>query len=197
MIMSESWKKTVTNVSDKIFPGLMYSESYPLSKLNKIGDEIVTNLPLQMSLYFNVIFFPFWLVTVITMLFVKYDYLSPMYRFILVTILIVVSIVECFRLHLGYLGNLTEKIPELAAFWMISGLLSFPLQIFPIAKRNTLPQPAEIGVQSVMLVLLFIQLISGFVALRNVAKCLAEKFQQMQLELSSEEHKSECKNKDI
>ncbi|XP_046390362.1 transmembrane protein 17-like [Ischnura elegans] len=184
--MSESWKMTITNVSDKIFPGLSYSKSYPVSEFNKIGNEILTSLPLQMSLYFNVIFFPFWLVTMSVMLVIKYEYLSSMYQFLLVIILIVVSLIECLRLHLGYLGNLTEKIPELAAFWMISMLLSLPLQTFPLAKLNTLPQPAEIGAQSVMLVLLIIQLISGFIALRRAAKYLASKFQEVQVEMNSE-----------
>ncbi|XP_071439834.1 transmembrane protein 17-like [Hetaerina americana] len=184
--MTESWKRTITNVSDKIFPGLLYSKSYPMSDFNKIGNEILTSLPLQMALYFNVVFFPFWLVTMCVMLAVKYEYLSAMYQFLLVTILIVVSLIECLRLHLGYLGNLTEKIPELAAFWMISILLSLPLQAFPLAKLNTLPQPAEIGAQSVMLVLLMVQLTSGFVALRRAATYLASKFQEVQLEMTNE-----------
>jgi hypothetical protein len=38
------------------------------------GDEIVSSLPLQMSLYFNVIFFPVWLTTVIIMLQLKVNH---------------------------------------------------------------------------------------------------------------------------
>lgn len=41
-----------------------------------LGDEIVTNLPLQMALYFNVVFFPFWFIVMITMLYLKVSNLS-------------------------------------------------------------------------------------------------------------------------
>ena len=41
------------------------------SSLFILGSTVVTNLPLQMALYFNVVFFPFWLITIIFMLYHK------------------------------------------------------------------------------------------------------------------------------
>ena len=52
-----------------------------------------------------------------------------MYKFILVTLLVATTIIEITRLYLGYLGNLTEKVPELAGFWLLTVLLQFPMVI--------------------------------------------------------------------
>ncbi|XP_069684449.1 transmembrane protein 17B-like [Periplaneta americana] len=180
--MAESWKQRLTSASDKIFPGLTYYNSYGETEFIKLGNEIVSNLPLQMSLYFNVIFFPFWLCTVITMLQLKYECLSNIYRFIVVTILIAVIGIECLRLYMGYLGNLTEKIPELAGFWMLSLLLQFPLQMFLFVNEETIPSPIERAVQGIMLSFLIVQLISGFFALRHASQHQAKRFHIMQFQ---------------
>ncbi|KDR21925.1 transmembrane protein 17-like [Zootermopsis nevadensis] len=146
------------------------------------GSETVSNLPLQMSLYFNVIFFPVWLITVIIMLQLKYECLSHIYRFTVVTVLIAVIGIECLRLYMGYLGNLTEKIPELAGFWMLSLLLQLPLQLFLFVNEETVPLPIERAVQGVMLSFLAVQLVSGFVALRHASKHQAYHFHVMQFQ---------------
>ena len=76
----------------------------------KLGNEIVSDLPLQMALFFNVCYFPAWLIISIVIASVKYEYLNYLYKFVLVTILIAATIIEIIRLYLGYLGNLTEKV---------------------------------------------------------------------------------------
>nr|CAD7198552.1 unnamed protein product [Timema douglasi] len=181
--MAETWKRTVTSFSDRLFPGLSYPHPYSESDYIYFGNEIISSLPLQMSLYFNVLFFPIWLITVAVMLHVKYDCLSNMYRFIVVTILVAVIGIECLRLYLGYLGNLSEKIPELAGFWMLSLLLQFPLQIFLFANERTVPQVVERAVQGVMLSLLVVELVSGFIALRRAARHQTKRFHLLQLHM--------------
>ncbi|PNF24795.1 hypothetical protein B7P43_G15258 [Cryptotermes secundus] len=135
-----------------------------------------------MSLYFNVVFFPVWLVTVVIMLQFKYECLSNIYRFIVVTVLIAVIGIECLRLYMGYLGNLTEKIPELAGFWMLSLLLQMPLQLFLFVNEETVPLPIERVVQGVMLSFLAVQLVSGFFALRHASQHQANRFHIMQFQ---------------
>ena len=44
------------------------------------------------------------------------------------TVLVATTIIEITRLYLGYLGNLTEKVPELAGFWLLTVLLQLPMQ---------------------------------------------------------------------
>ncbi|KAK0171362.1 hypothetical protein PV328_009103 [Microctonus aethiopoides] len=53
------WKSTVITASDRIFPGLVYYNQE--KQLCDTGNCIKSNLPLQMSLYFNVWLFPIWI----------------------------------------------------------------------------------------------------------------------------------------
>ncbi|XP_006114132.1 transmembrane protein 17 isoform X4 [Pelodiscus sinensis] len=96
-----------------------------------LDNEIVASLPLQMSLYFNLYFFPFWWVSSVVMLQLKYPVLPDYYKFILVTVIVIVSLIEAIRLYLGYMGNLQEKQPHITetilfSFMQFSGsLLSY------------------------------------------------------------------------
>ncbi|GLH15180.1 Protein of unknown function [Gryllus bimaculatus] len=184
--MSESWKRTVTSVSDKLFPGLAFYHPYAEDGGLHLGNQIVSDLPLQMSLYFNIVFYPFWLVSSIVMLSLKYECLTSMYRFLVVTIFVFVIVVECLRLYLGYVGNLNERIPELAGFWMLSVLLQLPLQLFLFINENTLPQPLDRIMQLIMIIMLLIQLFTGFKALRTAARYQANRFHIMKFQLVSE-----------
>ena len=83
---------------------------------SKLGNEIVSDLSLQMSLFFNVCYFPAWLVVSVGMTSLKYDSLNYLYKFILVTILIAVTVIEATRLYLGYLGNLKERVSNELSF---------------------------------------------------------------------------------
>lgn len=71
----------------------------------------------------------------------KYHLLNYLYKFVLVTILVAVIIIELVRLYLGYLGNLTEKVPELAGFWLLTILLQLPLQGFLLLNTDLILVP--------------------------------------------------------
>uniref|UniRef100_T1HFI1 Uncharacterized protein n=1 Tax=Rhodnius prolixus TaxID=13249 RepID=T1HFI1_RHOPR len=60
----------------------------------------------------------------------QFSKLEILYQFILALSLVAVIIIEGIRLYIGYIGNLKEKIPEIASFWLISVLLQTPLQMF-------------------------------------------------------------------
>ena len=69
-------KQTLKQVGETMFPGI--SESYAHSKprfsnlpISKLGNEIVTDLPLQICLFFNLCYFPFWLIISIDIAYVK------------------------------------------------------------------------------------------------------------------------------
>ena len=126
--MGEVARQTFKQVSETMFPGIsetyknqsMYRKnsagSYLGMEINKkspaikLGNEIVSDLPLQMALFFNVCYFPAWLIISIVITTVKYDHLNYLYKFVLVTVLVAATIIEIIRLYLGYLGNLTEKV---------------------------------------------------------------------------------------
>ncbi|XP_049808186.1 transmembrane protein 17-like isoform X3 [Schistocerca nitens] len=81
---------------------------------------------------------------------------------------------ECLRLYLGYIGNLSDKVPELAGFWLLSLVPQLPLQLFLLLNQNIMLQPLEQIVQSLSVLLLIIQLLTGFFALRHSSKVHAE-----------------------
>ncbi|NWI59968.1 TMM17 protein, partial [Calyptomena viridis] len=139
-------------------------------------NEIVSSLPLQVSLYFNVYFFPFWWLSTVVILYLKYPVLSDYYKFILVTIMILTSLIEVIRLYLGYLGNLQEKVPELAGFWLLSLLLQLPIILFLLFNEGLNIQALERAVHMVFASFLTFQVIAAFVTLKRMVNKLATHF---------------------
>ncbi|NWU60971.1 TMM17 protein, partial [Pterocles burchelli] len=141
-------------------------------------DERVSSLPLQMSLYFNVYFFPCWWLSTVVMLHLKYPILSDYYKFILVTIMILTSLIEVIRLYLGYMGNLQEKVPELAGFWLLSLLLQLPMILFLLFNEGLRIQPLERAVHIIFAVFLTFEVIAAFVTLKRMVNKLATHFRR-------------------
>ncbi|NWX22606.1 TMM17 protein, partial [Aegotheles bennettii] len=139
-------------------------------------NEIVSSLPLQMSLYFNVYFFPCWWLSTVVMLYLKYPDLSDYYKFILVTVMILASLIEVIRLYLGYMGNLQEKVPELAGFWLLSLLLQLPVILFLLFNEGLKIQPLERAVHTIFTAFLTSQVIAAFFALKRMVNKLATHF---------------------
>ncbi|KFW05808.1 Transmembrane protein 17, partial [Eurypyga helias] len=139
-------------------------------------NEVVSSLPLQMALYFNVYFFPFWWLSAVVMLHLKYPILSDYYKFILVTIMILVSVIEIIRLYLGYMGNLQEKVPELAGFWLLTLLLQLPMILFLLFNEGLKIQPLERAVHIIFALFLTFQVIAAFVTLKRMVNKLATRF---------------------
>ncbi|XP_069089151.1 transmembrane protein 17 isoform X1 [Pleurodeles waltl] len=138
--------------------------------------DVVSSLPLQMSLYFNAFYFPFWWLCDVVILQLKYSILPDYYKFILVTVLILVSLIEAIRLYLGYTGNLQEKVPELAGFWLLSLLLQLPLVLFLLLNEGLEPQPLERATNIVFALFLLFQVVSGFITLKHMVNHLATRF---------------------
>ncbi|XP_053155635.1 transmembrane protein 17-like [Hemicordylus capensis] len=139
-------------------------------------NEIVSNLPLQMSLYFNLCFFPFWWLSSVVVLQLKYSFLPDYYKFILVTVIILSTLIEIIRLYLGYMGNLQEKVPELAGFWLLSLLLQLPLILFLLLNESLKIQPLERAVHIIFVIFLVFQVITAFLALKRMVNQLATRF---------------------
>lgn len=138
--------------------------------------RVLSSLNLQMSLYFNMWFFPFWWISEIVMLNLKYSVLPDYYKFILVTILIVMTCIEIIRLYLGFTGNLQEKVPELAGFWLLSMLLQLPLILFQLFNEAILIQPLERGIHIVLSIFILTQALTGFIALRDLVRHTESQF---------------------
>ncbi|XP_003230419.1 transmembrane protein 17 [Anolis carolinensis] len=175
MSLPEPVRRRLSSFSRTVFTD--NSRTGPESGGDDVPDnEIVSSLPLQMSLYFNLCFFPFWWLSNILMLQLKYPVLPDYYKFILVTIAILTSLIEIIRLYLGYMGNLQEKVPELAGFWLLSILLQLPLILFLLLNEGLKIQPLERAVNIIFIVFLSFQVISAFLALKKMVNQLATRF---------------------
>ncbi|KAM6937508.1 transmembrane protein 17B [Xenentodon cancila] len=144
--------------------------------------RILSSLQLQMSLYFNMWFFPWWWISEAVTLQLKYPALPDYYKFILVTVLPLMTLIEVIRLYLGYTGNLQEKVPELAGFWLLSILLQFPLILFQLFNEAILIQPLERAVHIVLSIFILTQALTGFVALRDMVRHTESQFHLRQFD---------------
>ncbi|CAG5925309.1 unnamed protein product [Menidia menidia] len=125
-----------------------------------------------MLLYFNMFYFPCWLFSSAFMLEAKYHYLPGYYQALLITGVVLVTVIEVIRLYLGYLGNLKERVPELAAFWLLSFTFQLPVLLFFVTDEGTLILPLERAVHSVYLLFLVSEILASFLALRTMTRKL-------------------------
>merc|ERR1711953_1409342 len=176
---------TLISVSERVFPGISVGLANNYNTMEcaavKLGNQVVSSLPLQLVLYFNVIYFPFWLSVTIMVMTIKDHLLNYLYKFVLVTVIVAVIIIELVRLYLGYLGNLTEKVPELAGFWLLTVLLQFPMQGFLLVNEDLVILPMERATNVIMVAILVVELTVGFIALRRITEHQAKKFHLHQL----------------
>ncbi|XP_041879976.1 transmembrane protein 17B-like isoform X2 [Corvus kubaryi] len=138
--------------------------------------EVLSSLPLQVMLYFNVYYFPVWCLAEGIMLHLKYHLLPWHYQLLLVTAFLILSLAEGSRLYLGYLGNLQEKVPELAGFLLLSFLIQLPLLLFLLTDSQVIHLPLEVPMHSLFLAFLLIEIVAAFLALRTMTKQLAAQF---------------------
>ncbi|NXG54214.1 TMM17 protein, partial [Hemiprocne comata] len=161
------------------FSRTVFTDSHrtgPQYRGHHADNKIIPSLPLQMSLYFNVYFSPFWWLCTVVMLYLKYPVLSDGYKFILVTVMILASLIEVIRLYLGYMGNLQVKIPELAAFWLLTLLLQLPIISFLLFNEGLNIQPLERVVNIIFALFLTSQAIAAFFTLKRMVNKLATHF---------------------
>ncbi|KAJ3603989.1 hypothetical protein NHX12_028730 [Muraenolepis orangiensis] len=142
---------------------------------------LASHLPLQMLLYFNMWLFPCWWASAVAMLHLKVHPHLPYYQGLLVTGLILLTSIEATRLYLGYVGNLTEKVPELAAFWVLSVAAQLPVVLFFLTDEATVILPLERAVHGVYLLFLLAQVACAFLALRTMTRKLTLLFRLRQI----------------
>uniref|UniRef100_UPI00398EF71A transmembrane protein 17-like n=1 Tax=Pristiophorus japonicus TaxID=55135 RepID=UPI00398EF71A len=148
------------------------------------ANAMVSSLPLQMALYFNVFFFPFWWVSEVAMLELKYSMLPGYYQWLLLAASIILTVIECVRLSLGYMGNLQEKLPELAGFWLLSFTIQLPIILFLLTDESIIILPLERAVHSLYFTFLVFELVVAFQALRKMTNHLATRFYLRQFQES-------------
>ncbi|KAK0054138.1 transmembrane protein 17B [Biomphalaria pfeifferi] len=177
--MDTTFRRTMTSVTDILFPVNKEKEEIRQQILRK-NHEYVTNLPLQMLLYFNCFYFPFWFIGSLVILDLKWQPLDELYRIVLVAIYIVYFIIEIVRLYLGYLGNLMERVPELAGSWLLTLLLTTPLILLLLINDNAIVLPFERALHIIMTIMVILEVIIGYFAIRAMVNYQVTKYHLQQ-----------------
>ncbi|XP_046847622.1 transmembrane protein 17B-like [Xenia sp. Carnegie-2017] len=175
-------QRAFTSVTETVFPGSQSLRHVLKEKNLGSGTELVSDLLLQMCLYFNSYFSLFWFFSSITMLVTKYKYLASYYKFILIVIYIIMVVVEMIRLYLGNVGNLNEKVPELAGFWLLTLLLQLPLTLLLLFNEAAIVLPLERAVHIVMAIFVILEVVQGYRVINMLTRNQISKFHLRHLE---------------
>ncbi|XP_071179889.1 transmembrane protein 17-like [Mytilus galloprovincialis] len=175
-LLGRSLRKTVTSFTDVLFPISKDAQDPQQYQLKKTGNEYVTNLPLQMALFFNIFYAPFWLTATLVTFEVKFSYLSTLYLILLIAIYVVFTIMEVVRLYVGFVGNLAERVPELAGSWLLTVLIQLPLILLLLFNTQPLLLPFERAVHIVEALFIVFEAICGYFAIRTMVNYQVTKF---------------------
>ncbi|KAJ8380145.1 hypothetical protein SKAU_G00009230 [Synaphobranchus kaupii] len=90
--------------------------------------------------------------------------------------MVLLTAFEGLRLYLGYVGNLKEKVPELAGFWLLTFLFQLPILLFFLTDEGIVILPLERAVHSVYLLFVLSEVLAAFLALRAMSRKLTLQF---------------------
>ncbi|XP_064486911.1 transmembrane protein 17A-like [Ornithodoros turicata] len=168
--------KLVESVTESLFPGVLQNQkNKPSLRPFRFDDEILTNLPLQMLIFFNSCYSPLWVIARVLALYLKYRYLDETYQVLCSAILLMMTLVEAPRLYLGHLGNLTEEMPALAGFWLLTTILQLPLLLW-LACGTPLALPIERAIDVPQFVILPVEVMLGFFVVRKITRHQRKQF---------------------
>jgi len=203
---------TITNNPDYLHPGVskvLQNVTRYVSKplgLNKPLNEgkakqevdYASSLVLQVMLYYNVYFLPCWFLGITFLLPVivspinKLGEIDQVLIVLMLFAFIVMVIFEFARLLLGYIGNLRERVPELTAFWLLTLMVELPLGVFELIIYWFLPlkAPMIFALELVHFIIIVLQTIFGYIALRILARYQISRFHYKQFEMDTNDHQN-------
>lgn len=139
-----------------------------------------------MLLYFNVCFFPCWVLSLAFVLPVLTQSTSSTHIILMVFAFGFKAIIEFARLYLGYAGNLAERMPELTAFCLLTMIFQIPLSIFLLIYQFIANMGGKLAlvlaVQVVYTLFLLLEIIFGIAAVRVMVTAQSSRFHYRQFE---------------
>ena len=155
----------------KLFPN--YDDRIQKSTNNQ---EIKGNVSFQILTYFNILYFPVWIIVTLSSLIFKFLFAEFQY---LNLISIIFAVVEVARLYLAFNGNHREQVSDLTGSTFLS---IFPQLVILLASTfmnyisSGFVLPIEFGTNLIYLTLLVAEIVVGFQATQTLVK-----IQNMQL----------------
>lgn len=170
-------------------------QTYLHSKQARIEIDYSSSLPLQMLLYFNVCFFPCWLLSLTFVLPVLALSSGTNHTILMVFAFAFKAIIEFIRLYLGYTGNLSERMPELTAFCLLTIIFQIPLSIFLLIYQLIASMGVQLSlvfaVEIIYIAFLTLEAIFGIYAVRIMVTAQTSRFHYRQFEevISANDHR--------
>ncbi|EFX85355.1 hypothetical protein DAPPUDRAFT_300429 [Daphnia pulex] len=168
----QSVQNVLESFSDRIFPGLsdIPQDFSFVSGQSDIVYDVQSSLVLQMSLYFNLVYYPVWLAIILASFVAKHQCFGWFSYLLLGIGVSACCVTEATRIYLGMSGNLSEQVAELSTFWFTTLLVQLPLVTIILIVALSLSQILEIVALSISSLLMAVQLCVSFTTLRNVAR---------------------------
>eukprot|EP00794_Sanderia_malayensis_P014265 gene14265-15752_t len=180
--MADGLRNRLTNATTAMFPNTRQSNITDKKRLLNVETNLASNLALQVILYFNAYYSGFWFIICIVTFVAKYEKLDSVYKFVLIVIYVIMAIIEIGRLYLGYTGNLQEKVPELAGFWLVTFILQLPLSCVLLLNETALIMPMERAANIILVLFIVFEIIQGYRAVKALTEHQVEKFHLKQFD---------------
>ena len=147
-------------------------------------EEVGSSLPLQMLIYFNGYYSIMFVVMSVFLTFHRLDtyMMDPFFRLLIPVVTVIWVICEPVRLYFGWSGNLTENVPGMSAFCLLTAFPVLPCTLFlAFGQAPFLPFDTAVGVPMIVFLLLEF-LVSAFSLRKLIEKQTAKFFQLLQEE---------------
>ncbi|VDK34792.1 unnamed protein product [Dibothriocephalus latus] len=173
--MSTGLKQAVNRVTAYVFP-VTNSELETLRLKQKFGFAYTSNLPPQMMLYFNAFYAPFWFIGTMICFIIEFEFLSQIRKVVGIAVFLTYIFTEITRLYLGFIGNLAEKVPELAGFWLLSLLIQLPGIFYLLLDTGLILSSFERTIHAVEATFVILETTTGFFVVKLMVQNQAVKF---------------------
>ncbi len=145
------------------------------SKVGLTHVSSISNLSLQVTLHFNVLFSLLYTILVGACSMSKVLYYNKKVSISSISVWVVF---ETVRLYYGISGNMTENVPELSAYLLITVFPQIPFALY-FAYIQPVLFPADPVLGTLMLLLLLFQIYWGFITTRRLIRNQTAQFMRL------------------
>ena len=140
-----------------------------------------------MVLHYSGLFSGVWGILTACVLSWKWDNLdiAPVFQYITLVVFIIWAVVEPLRIWFGFVGNLKEKVPQLAAYCLLNVFPQIPVLVYLAFFQPSL-LPFERVSNVVQLIAVVLSAILGFSTTRSLVRSQTSQFYLNQFDQGEE-----------
>eukprot|EP01135_Chromosphaera_perkinsii_P010661 Nk52_evm61s2192 gene=Nk52_evmTU61s2192 len=168
----------MTKVTDAIFSET--SKVNGKAKIFNLNTEVASSLWLQVLMYCSVLYYPIFLAGLVVVLAEKFSTLDEETRGLAIAFVLVLLVIEPLRIYFGYVGNLSERIPELSIFWILSFVIQLPVSLYSILGGQYKVTAFDKVANIVFLLFLVPEIFIGYTTLKKLRGSQSAKFRLTQ-----------------